>query len=150
MPAAFDNLAIAQHRDTLRYETIRGGGYRPSIRRFYVGDYVYLQQTALTTLDVTAERTILRVREVLPSGVLLLEGRDDVVWKDHVRNCAPCHLPNVDGTMDPSLAIVRAGLRCMLCGSVGQAARMLVCDRCSRGWHMSCLTPPIYVIPAGR
>jgi hypothetical protein len=43
MPAAFENLAIAQHRDTLRYATIRGGGYRPSICRFYVGDYVYLQ-----------------------------------------------------------------------------------------------------------
>ncbi|BBN02223.1 hypothetical protein Mp_2g13720 [Marchantia polymorpha subsp. ruderalis] len=150
MPAAFENLAIAQHRDTLRYATIRGGDYRPSILRFHVGDYVYLQQTAPTTLDVTAGRTILRVREVLPYGVLLLEGRDGVVWKDHVRNCAPCHLPNVDGTMDPSLAIVRAGLRCMLCGSAGQAARMLVCDRCSRGWHMSCLTPPINVIPAGR
>ncbi|PTQ36949.1 hypothetical protein MARPO_0060s0038 [Marchantia polymorpha] len=150
MPAAFENLAIAQHRDTLRYATIRGGGYRPSIRRFHVGDYVYLQQTAPTTLDVTAGRTILRVREVLPSGVLLLEGRDGVVWKDHVRNCAPCHLPNVDGTMDSSLAVVRAGLRCMLCGSAGQAACMLVCDRCSRGWHMLCLTPPIYVIPAGR
>jgi hypothetical protein len=24
-------------------------------------------------------------------------------WKDHVRNCAPCHLPNVDGQIDPSL-----------------------------------------------
>jgi hypothetical protein len=42
MPAAFENLAIAQHRDTLWYATIRGGGYRPSIRRFHVGDYVYL------------------------------------------------------------------------------------------------------------
>ncbi|BBM99042.1 hypothetical protein Mp_1g18210 [Marchantia polymorpha subsp. ruderalis] len=150
MPAAFENLAIAQHKDTLRYATIRGGGYRPSIRRFRVGDYVYLQQTAPTTLDVTAGRIILRVREVLPSGVLMLQGRDGVVWKDHVRNCAPCHLPNVDGTMDPSLTIVRAGLRCMLCGSTDQAAHMLVCDRCSRGWHMSCLTPPIDVVPTGR
>jgi hypothetical protein len=42
MPATFDNLAIAQHRDTLWYATFRGGGYRPSIRRFHVGDYVYL------------------------------------------------------------------------------------------------------------
>ncbi len=42
MPAAFENLAIAQHRDTLRYVTIQGGGYRPSIRRFHVGNYVYL------------------------------------------------------------------------------------------------------------
>jgi cbb3-type cytochrome oxidase cytochrome c subunit len=115
-----------------------------------VGDYVYLQQTAPTTLDVTAGRTILRVRKVLTSGVLMLEGRDGVVWKDHVRNCAPCHLPNVDGTVDPSLAVVRVGLRCMLCGSKGGAAHMLVCDRCSRGWHMTCMIPPMDVVPIGR
>jgi hypothetical protein len=42
MQAAFENLAIAQHRDTLRYAIIQGGGYQPSIRRFDVGDYVYL------------------------------------------------------------------------------------------------------------
>jgi hypothetical protein len=133
MPTTFENLAITQHRDTLRYATIRGGGYRPSIRRFHVGDYVYLQQIASTTLDVTIGRNILRVREVLASRVLMLEGCDGVVWKDHVRNCAPCHLPNVDGRVDPSLAVIRAGLRCMLCGSRGGAAHMLVCDRCSRG-----------------
>ncbi len=42
MPVVFENLAIAQHKDTLWYATIRGGGYRPSIHRFHVGDYVYL------------------------------------------------------------------------------------------------------------
>ena len=61
MPIAFDNLAVAQHRDTLRYATIRGGGYRPRVRRFDPGDYVYLQQTAPTPLDVTAGRIILCV-----------------------------------------------------------------------------------------
>ncbi len=61
MPAAFENLAIAQHRDTLRYAIIRGGGYRPSIRRFHVGNYVYLQQIAPTTLDLMAGHTILRM-----------------------------------------------------------------------------------------
>ncbi len=59
---------------------------------------------------------------MLAFGILMLEGRDGVVWKDHVRNCAPCHLPNVDGTVDPSLAMVRAGLKCMLCGSRGGAS----------------------------
>jgi hypothetical protein len=73
---ALENLSIAQHRDTLRYATIRGGGYRPQVCRFQPGDYVYLQQIAPTTLDVTARRIILRVREVLGSGVLLLEGHD--------------------------------------------------------------------------
>jgi hypothetical protein len=59
MPTSFENLAIAQHRDTLRYAIIWGGGYQPSIRRFHVGDYVYLQHTTLMTLDVMAGCTIL-------------------------------------------------------------------------------------------
>jgi hypothetical protein len=59
MPIAFENLAITKHRDTLRYVTIQGGGYRPSICKFHVGDYVYLQQIAPMTLDVTVGRTIL-------------------------------------------------------------------------------------------
>jgi hypothetical protein len=150
MPTTFENLAIVQHRDTLRYATIRGGGYRPSIRRFHVGDYVYLQQIVLTTLDLIAGRIILRVREVLASRVLMLGGRDGVVWKDHVRNCAPRHLSNVDGIVDPSLAVIRADLRCMLCGSRNGIAHMLVCDKCSRGWHMVCMIPLMDVVPDGR
>ena len=150
MPMALENLAIAQHRDTLRYATIRGGGYRPQVRRFAPGDYVYLQQTAPTTLDVTAGRIILRVKQVLASGVLELEGRDGRIWKDHTRNCAPCHLPNIDGTMDPNLSAVSAGLRCMLCGRAQRAATMILCDICSTGWHMQCLTPLVAQIPIGR
>ena len=141
---ALENLTIAQHRDTLRYATIWGGGYCHRLRRYEPREYVYLQQTAPTTLDVTAGRIILRVQVVLQSGVLLLEGRDGQVWKDHVRNCAPCHLPHIDGIVDPTLAIIPAGLRCMLCGHATGAATMLVCDKCSRGWHMGCLTPPLH------
>jgi hypothetical protein len=72
MPMALENLSIAQHKDTLRYATIRGGGYRSQVYQFQPGDYVYLQQIAPTTLDVTARRIILRVREVLGSGMLVL------------------------------------------------------------------------------
>jgi hypothetical protein len=36
----------------------------------------------------------------------------------------------------------------MLCGFRGGATHMLVCDRCSRGWHMACVTPPMDVVPA--
>jgi hypothetical protein len=67
MPMALENLSIAQYRNTLRYTTIRGGGYRPQVRRFRLGDYVYLQQTAPTTLDVTVGQIIIRVHEVLGS-----------------------------------------------------------------------------------
>jgi hypothetical protein len=87
---------------------------------------------------------------VLSSKVFMLEGPDGVVWKDHVRNCAPCHLPNVDGTIDPSLAMVRTSLKCMLCGSRDGVAYMLVCDKCFRGWHMVCMTPLMDVVPTRR
>jgi hypothetical protein len=100
-----------------------------------------LQQTTLTTLDVTARCVIISVQKVLPFGVLLLEGQDGQTWKDHVHNCAPCHLPNLDGQMDPCLAVVPTGLQCMLCGQALRAAAMLICDKCSRGWHIGCLMP---------
>jgi len=97
-----------------------------------------------------AGHIILRVQKVLAFGILMLEGRDDVVWKDHVHNCAPCHLPNVDGIVELSLVVVRADLKCMLRGSRGGTTHMLVCDRCFKGWHMACMTPPMDVVPAGR
>jgi len=78
-----------------------------------------------------------------PSEVLLLEGQGDQTWKDHVRNCVPCHLPNVNGQIDPSLVIIPIGLWCMLCGQSTRVAIMLVCDQCSRGWHMAHLTLPL-------
>jgi hypothetical protein len=59
MPMVLENLSIAHHRDTLWYATIQGGGYRPQVRQFRPWDYVYLQQTAPTTLDVTVGRIIL-------------------------------------------------------------------------------------------
>jgi hypothetical protein len=43
MPTAMENLAIAQHRNTLRYAHTRGGSYKPKVKQFDVGDYVYLQ-----------------------------------------------------------------------------------------------------------
>jgi hypothetical protein len=150
MPMALENLSIAQHHDTLRYATIPGSGYRPQVCRFRPGDYVYLQQTAPTTLDVTAGRIILRMCKVLSSGVLLLEGRDSKLWKDHTRNCALCHLPHIDGTVHPGTSHIPAGLRCRLCGSAKRAATIVICDICTIGWHLECLTPPFLEVPVGQ
>jgi site-specific DNA-cytosine methylase len=148
MPLAMRNLAIAQQRDTRRYAQVRGGGYRPRIRRYEVGDYVYLQQTAPTTLDVTAGRIVLRVTEVGPTGVLTLVGSDGVETKDNARNVTLCHLPNLDPVIDPLTAAIPAGYKCMACGDPRRPATMILCDVCSRGWHLECLTPPLKAIPA--
>ncbi len=60
--------------------------------------------------------------------ILLLEGQDGQIWKDHVHNCAPCHPPNVHGQIDPSLVVILVGLQCMLCEQYIRIATMLVCD----------------------
>jgi hypothetical protein len=117
------------------------------VRRFCPGDYVYLQQIAPTTLDVIAGRIILQVRKVLGLGVLLLEGRDGKLWKDHTRNYAPCHLPHIDGTVHPSTSHIHVGLRYRLYSSAKCAAIMVICDICSTGWYLECLTPPLLEVP---
>jgi hypothetical protein len=45
----------------------------------------------------------------------MLEGRDGVVWKDHVCKYAPCHLPNVD-YHNPSFGLVTKAKRLQGCG----------------------------------
>ena len=145
---ALENLAIVQHRDTLRYARIRSGAYRPQLRRFRVGDYVYLQREAPTTLDVKAGRTILRVKDILPSGVLLLEGKDGQECRDNTKNCAPCHLL-IKGTVYPKLVVVPPGYKCVVSGEKKDPTTILLCDECQRGWHMACLTPPLSKLSEG-
>ncbi len=99
---------------------------------------------------MTLKHVIICVQKVLPSGVLLLEGRDGQTWKDHVCNCAPCRLPNVDGKMDPSLTMVPIGLQCMLCGQALGAATMLICDNYYQGWHMRYFMPPMEEVLVGK
>jgi hypothetical protein len=72
MPMAMENLSIAQHRDTLRYAHTRGGNYKPKVKQFDVGDFVYLQRQPNDTLDTSSNRTILRIKAIRPSGVLEL------------------------------------------------------------------------------
>ena len=147
---AGDNLLIAQHRDTLRYAALRGGGYHPKVREFEVGDYVYHRNTtSQTTLDPAAKPTILRVIEVRPTGVLVLQGHDGLTIKAHIKDCAPCHLPIRDETVDPRLARPSALLPCQACHSPSGDEWMLLCDGCGTGWHTYCLKPPLRHIPEG-
>jgi len=96
---AMENLSIAQHRNTLRYAHTRGGNYKPKVRQFDVGDFVYLQRQPNDTLDIFFGRTILRIKVIRPSGVLELQGANRRIIRDHSKNYAPCHLPNLDPTI---------------------------------------------------
>ena len=93
MLMAMENLFVAQHHYTLHYARNHSGAYRPQLRRFRQGDYVYLRREVPTTLNVRAGRILLWVKEVMPNGLLLLKGCDSKECCEHSKNCVPCHLP---------------------------------------------------------
>jgi hypothetical protein len=72
MPMAMENFSIAQHRDTLRYAHTRGGSYKPKVKQFDIGDFVYLQRQPNDILDTSSSHIILRIKAIKASGVLEL------------------------------------------------------------------------------
>ena len=114
MPMAFDNLTIAQYRDILRYAFIKRVGYRLQLQRLVPDDYIYLQKIVATTLDMIVGKIILQIKKILSSGILELESRNGWIWKDHAKNCIPCHLSNINGSVDPTLSAIFINLKCML------------------------------------
>ena len=116
MPVAMNNLAIAQHRDTLRYAHTRSGLYAPRPYKFKKGDYVYIRRKTLGTLDVPTMPLILRVKN-MKDNMIELEGRDKVTYWENQQNCAPCFLPNLDPTQDPTLQRYQRRLQCKICHS---------------------------------
>jgi hypothetical protein len=88
---AIKNLSITQHQNTLWYAHTWGGNYKPKVKQFDVGDFVYLQRQPNDILDTSFGRTILKIKAIRPSGVLELQGADGRTIRDHSKNCAPCH-----------------------------------------------------------
>jgi hypothetical protein len=148
MPTIASNLAIAQQRDQLRYQRTRSGSYLPSLRKFSPGDYVYLRRPNLTnTLQINAQQLILRVLEVGANGVVLLQGRCGNTIRNNVQNLAPCHLPNIDGTIHHELARTSDNTVCERCNLPDDEAHMCMCDTCGAGWHTYCMTPSLDRVP---
>lgn len=109
---------------------------------------VYLQRKVPTTLDVIVGHTILFVKSILPSGILLLEGKIGQKCREHSKNCAPCH-HLMEGTLHPELAVMLEGLLCFVCGEKEGVTTILLCDKCQLGWHMTCLTLSLISLLSG-
>ena len=101
MPLAFRNLAIAQQRDIERYRLVRGGGWDRPKANFQPGDYVLLRQKKLDCLQPPARPHILRVVELRPSGVVVLEGSDATRVQRQVKDIAHSPLPILDPSLHP-------------------------------------------------
>ena len=150
VPIAMSNNLVAQHRDTLRYATVKGGAFVPGLRRFQAGDFVYVRRrNADNTLQLSSQPEILRVREVLPQGTLRLFGQCGQEVTMHSTNCTPCHLLHIDPTIRPSLARPTLQHRCEICRSAEDHAHMILCSLCNSGWHTTCFVPPLLRVPAG-
>jgi hypothetical protein len=64
MPIAFNNLAVAQHRDMLRYTKTQSRAFAPKLQQFVAGDFVYLKRQKADSLDPKVGRLVLRVKSV--------------------------------------------------------------------------------------
>jgi hypothetical protein len=151
-PEALQNLQIAQHRDQLRYQHTRSGSYQPKQHRFEVGDFVYTNQVnTANALQPRARPAIYRIVEVRPSGRLILQGKCGSTTDRHMSQCAPCHLPGIDPTLDTSLANKQPDVACEVCSSVLSHTHnpIMLCDSCDAGWHIKCLPEPLAAVPEG-
>ena len=130
---------------------IFGEGYTPKLRKIEAGDFVYVRQPGHTPpLTPEVKQLIYRIKEVRPAGVLLLQGKCGGEVTTNMINVAPCHLPNIDPTIDHTLAIPNAGHACQICNFPDQESVMLLCDGCGDGYHMHCLDPPLTQAPAAE
>ena len=146
---AGENLLIAQHRDTLRYAAVRSGMFKPRERKFAVGDFVYQRLQGAEALHMRARPAIYRIKQVKPSGVAVLQGRCGRTLETHLAHIAPCHLANIDPTVDVTLQRPEGDLACEVCRHVHDDADMLLCDECGTGWHNYCMVPEVIGVPEG-
>jgi len=149
MPMAMENLSITQHRNTLEYAHTQGGNYKPKVRQFDVGDFVYLQWQPNDTLNTSSSHTILRIKVIMPSDVLELQGVNGRTIWDHFKNYVPCHLPNLDLTIITSTWIPPLDYPCQVCQKINNVDHMLFCDNCNGGYHLFYLKLELTQVPTG-
>jgi len=150
IPVAAANLKAAQHRDKQRYQQLRSKGYLPRVTQFLPGDFVYLRRPKVgSSLQIKARPVILRVLQVDGSGVARLQDRAGRELKCQVSQLALCHLPDIDGAVDPLLRGEDQEAQCEGCGSAGDEEVFMFCDACNLGWHTYCCTPPLREVPEG-
>ncbi len=124
---------------------MRGGGLTSIVRKFSPNQYVYVRRLKEVKGGLTpvTKPSILRIKQVMGNGCLLLQGKCTSLLKVHVEQCAPCHLPNIDPRLDPDLYRPDRHSPCEVCKLTHAFAEMLLCDRCNSGWHTFCMNPPV-------
>ncbi|KAK3279359.1 hypothetical protein CYMTET_12752 [Cymbomonas tetramitiformis] len=126
------SLEVAQHRDTLRYESRRGGEYMPRPHQFKAGDFVYIRQKPRSGMEVATKPAILKLVKIKRDGVVVLEDAAKIKEKSTVQNIALCHL-QVKDQYDCAAARPSKHHLCEVCRRPDGEASMLLCDTCNKG-----------------
>ncbi|KAJ9512490.1 hypothetical protein QJQ45_018788 [Haematococcus lacustris] len=149
--AARDQLITAVHGSNGHFgecygaiaEVVTDGG------REFKGEFADLLQRNLIDHRVTSphhpQADGLAERAVQTFNALM--GKCGRVMAENVCNLAPCHLPDIDPTIDHTLARPAVDFPCSICKSPSEADSMLLCDGCGQGYHTFCLTPPMAAVP---
>ena len=152
-PQIIENLRLAHLRNAARFRALRSGLYVPKIYHFRVGDHVFILHHEETipggALGIRARNEILTVTKVNDNGTLELVNQSGRTFTRHVEQCAPCAVPNIDGTIHTGLFRPGEKHPCTRCGDHRQPAKMLMCDGCTSGWHTYCLPVPLDEVPPG-
>ena len=150
-PQIVENLRLAHERNAARFRAVRSGLYVPKVYHFRPGDHVFVLHHEDTipggAFGIRARNEVLKVTRVNPSGTLDLVNQAGVKFTRHVEQCAPCAIPNIDGTVHAHLHKPSAMHPCTHCGDHRQADVMLLCDACNAGWHIHCLPVPLAAVP---
>ena len=149
-PIVWGNLLVAQHRDTERYALTRSGAWRPQLRRFYEGQFVWVKRLQDTpNLHPASYPQVLQIIQIHGNGVVTLQGKCGTRITERVEHLAPCNLPVPDPVVDARLAYPLDTLPCSVCRSSGDAHVFLLCDGCGAGYHTYCLPEPLDSVPEG-
>ena len=149
MPLAMRNLAIAQQRDKERYRHVRGQGWDRPKASFTPGDYVLLKQETSHSLEPPTYPHVLRIVEIRPTGIAILEGSDAARCSRQLKDVAHCPLPILDTNLYPRRYYRGPSLHCQGCGHRGNGRKMVLCDGCQEGYHIWCMDKPLLTMPTG-
>ena len=99
------------------------------------------------TLQPSVRPHILRIKELRKAGVVILEGRDGMTVSHQTSQIARCSVPVADKRIYPEFYVSKDSMHCVLCGQRQGEGKMILCDLCNKGFHTTCVYPPLETVP---
>ena len=136
MPLAMRNLPIAQQRQKERYQLVRGGSWHKPKASFKVGDYVMVKRDVKHTMEVRVHPHVLRIVELRPSGIVVLEGNDAARVTKLIKDVAHCPPPIQDTRLYLGRYYRGKYQSCRGCGRTDEGQYTAICDGCQEVYHI--------------